>query len=243
MSALDDSANALDDFFAVNSESSLAQIMLLNNNITDDLNAVFSQRKRLYEEQNISLQNDIHTDDVSDFEDIDSVQELKERVIEAKKKISSEIIEYNTLLDKQKLYDQCLLDISSTKSVLAKFVKDFAEPNMDLLDLDPPDNNILQDIAKMYKNKFEELQLIVSGKRDAAQNKINKKVKRIKFMASMYNNLMTSAFGPICPVCLSKQVQVYLDPCGHSFCSECIRSTFCYICRNKFTKASKLYFS
>lgn len=241
MSAFNDSASALDSYFSVNNDSSLSQILFVNNNRADDINATFSERRKLYEEQNLLICDHVQSDDAPDLEDIEYLQELKKHVTDAKEKIRLEVIDYNTLLDKQKVYDKLLSDISSTQCTLEHFVKLCTQSNSEILD--SSDISLVQEIADVAKTTFKTLHSRLSIKKEEEQNTIKTKVKRIKYMASMYTDMRTSAFGPVCPVCLSKQVQVYLDPCGHSFCCDCIRSTFCYICRNKFTKASKLYFS
>lgn len=46
-----------------------------------------------------------------------------------------------------------------------------------------------------------------------------------------------------CPICYQKEIDVYCDPCGHTFCSDCIKTNYCYLCRCRINKVSKLFFT
>ena len=49
-----------------------------------------------------------------------------------------------------------------------------------------------------------------------------------------------------CPICLTSQIEVALDPCGHTLCSKCTTknmSMSCPMCRNHYGKKIRLYFS
>ena len=52
-----------------------------------------------------------------------------------------------------------------------------------------------------------------------------------------------------CPTCLSKPVNIYLNPCGHTLCDDCYdRISYdnerkCFLCRTRVMNKSPLYFS
>lgn len=50
---------------------------------------------------------------------------------------------------------------------------------------------------------------------------------------------------PICTICMTKDVNYAVTPCGHTFCDECCRSqmTSCFICRVQIRDKIRLYFS
>ncbi len=50
---------------------------------------------------------------------------------------------------------------------------------------------------------------------------------------------------PICTICLNEHVTTALDPCGHTFCSVCVRrlNNDCGICRTRIKNRLKVYFS
>lgn len=48
----------------------------------------------------------------------------------------------------------------------------------------------------------------------------------------------------LCPICMSKDLAVFMIPCGHVFCSLCaeqVKDT-CFTCRASVTSKNKLYF-
>jgi len=50
---------------------------------------------------------------------------------------------------------------------------------------------------------------------------------------------------PTCVICMTKEVNHAVTPCGHTFCDECCRSqmTSCFICRVQIRDKVRLYFS
>ena len=53
-----------------------------------------------------------------------------------------------------------------------------------------------------------------------------------------------------CPICLENQIEICLNPCGHTSCNKCILSNRsniynnkCYICRTPVNEFIKIYFS
>jgi hypothetical protein len=51
--------------------------------------------------------------------------------------------------------------------------------------------------------------------------------------------------GPLCPICMAKEVVQAVIPCGHTFCEECCRPqmTGCYICRTQIRDKVRIFFS
>jgi hypothetical protein len=49
---------------------------------------------------------------------------------------------------------------------------------------------------------------------------------------------------PLCAICFNEPVQFAMVPCGHTFCSSCVKRqiTSCYICRVQVREKIKLYF-
>lgn len=50
---------------------------------------------------------------------------------------------------------------------------------------------------------------------------------------------------PTCTICMTKEVNQAVTPCGHTFCDECCRTqmTACYICRVQIRDKIRLFFS
>jgi hypothetical protein len=49
---------------------------------------------------------------------------------------------------------------------------------------------------------------------------------------------------PLCAICFNEPIQFAMVPCGHTFCSSCVKRqiTACYICRVQVREKIKLYF-
>ena len=49
----------------------------------------------------------------------------------------------------------------------------------------------------------------------------------------------------ICQICISRNVEYFIDPCGHTLCSNCMDKSIqlpkCHFCRNNIHKFKKLY--
>lgn len=71
---------------------------------------------------------------------------------------------------------------------------------------------------------------------------IKKELKHLLHQSKQVTNLENVR---ICPICLSNEVNVALNPCGHTFCNSCIEknsTNICSICRQMFVPI-KLFFS
>ena len=78
------------------------------------------------------------------------------------------------------------------------------------------------------------------------QNHILKKYTEVIHKLNSLNN------GSTCNLCLQRQVDTYMEPCGHTGCSECIQklkdrndnyTCNCFICRREVFNYHKLYFT
>jgi hypothetical protein len=62
---------------------------------------------------------------------------------------------------------------------------------------------------------------------------------------TVHSNFKTDTHESQCSICLSEPVSGALVPCGHTFCSNCVKkqNTTCYICRGTIRERIKLYFT
>lgn len=48
----------------------------------------------------------------------------------------------------------------------------------------------------------------------------------------------------VCAICINSSVEVFCNPCGHTYCNACVRNTkLCYLCRTPVDKVCNLYFT
>ena len=123
--------------------------------------------------------------------------------------------------------------------------------------------NFVVKIDSKYKDfeatKMNETILDMSRKikenNNCAQFKEEYQVQNYIFQYYLHNlikPLNGGNLGSTCNLCLQRQVDTYLQPCGHTGCSECIEklkermgeyNCNCFICRRKIIQFSPLYFT
>lgn len=101
-----------------------------------------------------------------------------------------------------------------------------------------------------FKNQlkeYEDLKTSVAEDMEAelASHVLNK--ERIEALlaslGSTYNILRLTPLVRVCPICLTNEVDTYLDPCGHTLCKTCNRDKFCHMCRTQVRSSRKIYYS
>jgi len=96
---------------------------------------------------------------------------------------------------------------------------------------------------------------ILSNKIESDKNIIKARTEYIKSRKDIENNLnLIKKINIInttntCPLCLTNQVNIYLNPCGHTCCEECYgrlssnNENKCFLCRSNIMSKNPLYFS
>ena len=92
--------------------------------------------------------------------------------------------------------------------------------------------NILSDIEKEIASE--------TVKYDEAQDFVN---TYTNFISANMDTKFASNI--ICPICFNEKVDQYLQPCGHTYCGECIKKVTnrCFSCNQTVTKKSRLFFT
>ena len=72
-----------------------------------------------------------------------------------------------------------------------------------------------------------------------------KKWKICRQIICQYNNFKSESQDPMCAICLTESVSTAIVPCGHTFCTSCIKkqNTTCYMCRGTIRERIKLFFT
>ena len=70
-----------------------------------------------------------------------------------------------------------------------------------------------------------------------------KLIKEINVLKQEINQFNSISFIPYCQICMTKIVDRFIVPCGHTACSECLNkcNKNCFICRNEYTDIKKLF--
>ena len=95
----------------------------------------------------------------------------------------------------------------------------------------------------------------LSNKIENDKNIIDARIEYIKSRKDIENNLIlikkinSLNVSNTCPLCLTNQVNIYLNPCGHTCCEECYERLLnsnenkCFLCRSNILSKNPLYFS
>lgn len=69
--------------------------------------------------------------------------------------------------------------------------------------------------------------------------------QKLRGLRQVYKIFKTSDSTFACPICLKNQVECFLNPCGHTYCTGCIMRAEqkCFICRKQYTRVHNLFFS
>jgi Zinc finger, C3HC4 type (RING finger) len=77
-----------------------------------------------------------------------------------------------------------------------------------------------------------------------AQKRTLDAASQLQELADLYKVVRRSSMA-LCPICLGDDVQEYVVPCGHTFCSKCLsrNPARCYVCRAALAGRHSLYFA
>ncbi len=159
------------------------------------------------------------------------------------------------------LFDEFIKDYKKKQEHYLKCKNNFQDEisrsknNIKKLDL------IIQFIRELDKDcndqETEELLNNLKNLSDKIENDKNIIVARkeyIKCRKEIENNLNlikkinSMNMSNTCPLCLTNQVNIYLNPCGHTCCEECYgrlsnTENKCFLCRSNIMSKNPLYFS
>jgi hypothetical protein len=118
-----------------------------------------------------------------------------------------------------------------------------------ILEILPENENLVPLIEaslEYLKKEFE-----TAGIENEYNNLINsyKKLYVLKDIIRGISTLLNDQHLPLCVVCYENAIDSVLVPCGHTFCSSCIKPVgllnriACHICRTYSTNIQKIYFS
>lgn len=168
----------------------------------------------------------------------DEISNLLSQLESAKSSLKDNIVEFNKIKDE-------ISQLESLKELCFTLQNDVSR-KVDHIDDIINSNEIL--------TKGEQLKNLMMEYNDCTKQFLDEKIevkaidlktckKEIKKLGFLYSFQKNKSIGYPCPVCLSAEVTQFCDPCGHTYCNTCLRSTYCYICRLKIEKKHKIFFS
>ena len=130
-------------------------------------------------------------------------------------------------------------ELKKKKDLFEKFtqcVKNFTQ----LINKVEMDDQQFKDIIEnKIINYYQKLQI------EEYEEKYNNCIKKLLYLKNSIDNFKTVQNNYICPICFENNVDCFIDPCGHTLCSDCltkIGKSICHVCRNEVTHYKKIYF-
>ena len=136
--------------------------------------------------------------------------------------------------------DLNLLIIKSKKDV--QKIDNFIEfmNNISYSEIDDPEKELLTKNINNISNKILKNNNLLD-----LRNKYIQKRKELNSYIYFIQVLNQWNVSNLCPVCITNPVKKYIDPCGHTFCENCLQNNpnnKCMLCRKECIKIQSLFF-
>lgn len=171
-------------------------------------------------------------------EEIKQINHINENVKEGRELLSKTLREYDMCLDE---ITQTQNNIKITNNTMDS-IRQQCESLLRIHELDELDSittSFLTSLTEKQDTITSELQTSI-GLLVCKKDKLE---ATLKALGTSYNILKNAPMHHTCPICITHEVDVYLEPCGHTLCRHCNRSSYCHMCRTKVRSTRSLYYS
>lgn len=200
-----------------------------------DREEMLKHKEALTEMNGVENLNDLLLYGVSQ-EDVQNLSTIDETVSKGKE----------LLLNTLKEYEQCkneIYQINKTILNTEKIVRNIKEQLSQLTNLHEEfkmmNDAFLNDLLKTQETIILDLQseagLLICNR--------DKLEAIIRSLGKTYNVIKNTPMHHTCPICISREVDTYLEPCGHTLCRQCNTNTHCHMCRMKIRSSKNIYYS
>jgi hypothetical protein len=171
-------------------------------------------------------------------EDVQNLSTIDETVIKGKVLLLDTLKDYNECKDK-------IHEINKTIHITEKSIVNIKHQLQHLTDV----HQELEGITNEFLNKLlEKQEEIISSLQTEAGLLICNRDKLeaiIRSLGKTYNVIKNTPMHHTCPICITREVDVYLEPCGHTLCKSCskVQNTHCHMCRTKIRSNRNIYYS
>lgn len=177
-------------------------------------------------------------------------EELKEDEIDEVKRDCSAI------LSTRRRYELDTRIVQNAEKDIANVIESWKEIDITLNSMMDDILTIGMDAKSMFKNSpVDEVQKVRQAMVDLRSSIVEIASERLDSLVDEAKvsyerrELMEGSLGDcrrdgLCPICMSKDLSVFMVPCGHVFCALCaeqVKDT-CFTCRASVTSKNKLYF-
>lgn len=169
-------------------------------------------------------------------EEIENIETINRHVVKGKEQLQMLLSQYNT----------CMLTVADTERRIRR-MQDEIEIIKDKLSSLAVAHECISESSTTFVKELETKQdTILEGlKTELALANIEKDKLSvmIKTLATTYGIIKNAPFTHTCPICITNEVDIYFDPCGHTVCKSCSKSQYCHMCRTKIIAIRSLFYS
>jgi len=223
--------SSLDAYFQVNDfpvESSFSMVQLAQTPKETDYQTM---RKKLFD---MVINNETDADGTTTT-DPEENNELTEVVRNTKK--GYEILKKE--LDNFTLFKRSLEDIHQEIDIIHKNRNDIIHHLREMVSSDHSEDRqkIEADIEALIVKMVAEKET----KKSEIASELNKTKQSLQQLQEAFCIHKWCKSYHVCPICLTNEVTLYINPCGHTFCNTCMTRDYCDLCRCRVISKGKLY--
>jgi hypothetical protein len=169
-------------------------------------------------------------------EEIENLETINRHVAKGRENLQTLLSQYNT----------CMLTIADTERRIRRMQEEIEIIKDKLSSLATVHECISESSTTFLKELEAKQDTILEGlKTELALANIEKDKLSvmIKSLAVTYGIIKNAPFTHTCPICITNEVDIYFDPCGHTVCKSCSKSQYCHMCRTKIITVKSLFYS
>ena len=213
---------------------------IFHNN--QDIEQLFDIRQKLYEQRSVLSENVEQFKNISD-ETKEELNIINENVTKGQKLLEKGLDEYKQLVKQKKDLEMFETQGKSTclecQKMMSHLFINFENENFKTEDIT---NHI--DAVNYYVGQiFELIDSNSKEKNKIVDEKLRENTALLAYLSNTYRILRGTNIGYVCPICMTNEVSLFCDPCGHSYCSKCMNGAYCHMCRKKINTLRPIFFS
>jgi hypothetical protein len=169
-------------------------------------------------------------------EEIEELNEINCVVHKGRDKLIEYLQEYDSCLTEIKEYENKVLNVKGLLDTIKCKLLNLESYHDDFI---PLSKTFLESLITKETDIIDDLQ----GNMGCLCIKRDRLETLIKSLGSSYNILKNAPFTHICPICITHEVDTYIEPCGHTLCGKCNQNVYCHMCRTKIRGTRSLFYS
>lgn len=169
------------------------------------------------------------------------LKELRESIIKSRQYLTTYLEEYNNLLGEKRFVDE-------QEKQMQTMIRDIKNHGINVLHIanqmnSPQDVSChIDGLAYSTESIENAMTQVIIAKKTGIDEKMKSTSGKLAYLSDAFSLSRGFNGRNMCPICMTNDVAVAFDPCGHCVCATCVKWNNCYICRSKILKVLKLFF-